>query len=70
MLAGKCAVACRDWIYTSSENSFNCGKFLEHTWAMIFGEPAVHRPIEECKLIDCDVDGGQVRVFGYGDRSY
>lgn len=60
----------RDWIYNSPENSFNCGKFLEHTWAMIFGEPAVHRPIQECKLIDCDVDGGQVRVFGYGDRSY
>lgn len=43
---------------------------VEHTWAMIFGEPAVHYPVPECKLIDCSIDGGQVRVFGYGDRSY
>ena len=39
---------------------------LEHSWAMIFGEPAVLQPIPECQLIDCQREGGQVRVWGYG----
>ena len=53
----------------SEETSFNTGKFLEHTWAMIFGESAISLPVAECDLINCALDGGQVRVHGYGERS-
>ena len=42
---------------------------MEHTWAMIFGEQAITLALAECDLIDCSIDGGQVRVHGYGDRS-
>ena len=54
---------------TSNESSFDAARFLEHTWAMIFGENAITLPIAECDLIDCTLDGGQVRVHGYGEHS-
>ena len=42
---------------TSAETSFNTGKFLEHTWAMIFGEDAIAPAIPECDLVHCDRRG-------------
>ena len=42
---------------------------LEHTWHMIFGAPAVLPAVPECELIDCELDGGQVKVWGYGGAS-
>ena len=38
---------------SSAETSFNTGKVLEHTWAMIFGEATVTLPLAECELINC-----------------
>ena len=51
---------CRDWIVDSAETSFNTGKVLEHTWAMIFGEAAVTLPLPECELTHCN--GNKLRV--------
>ena len=31
-----------------------CGRVFEHTWAMIFGEPAVSEARPECDLLYCD----------------
>ena len=55
----------RSWVYLTPEESFLTGKFLEHTWAMIFGEPAVLMPVPECELLDCNVHGGQQRIHGF-----
>ena len=55
----------RSWVYLTPEESFLTGKFLEHTWAMIFGEPAVLMPVPECELLDCNVHGGQQQIHGF-----
>ena len=50
-------------MYLTPEESFLAGKLLEHTWALIFGEAAVLMPLHECELTDCDLHGGQHRVY-------
>ena len=55
----------RSWVYLTLEESFLTGKFLEHTWAMIFGESPVLMPLPECELLDCKVHGGQQGIHGF-----
>lgn len=46
----------RDWILETEIGSYRCGRLFEYMWPLIFGEPAVTYPVEECDLLHCTAD--------------
>lgn len=43
----------RDWIVDTELDRYRSGRVFEYMWAIMFGEPAVTEPIEECDLLHC-----------------
>ena len=43
----------RDWIRDTELDRYRSGRVFEYMWAIMFGEPAVTEPIEECDLLRC-----------------
>ncbi|CAL8463939.1 g3474 [Coccomyxa elongata] len=46
-------VGLRDWIVDTELDRYRSGRVFEYMWAIMFGEPAVTEPIEECDLLHC-----------------
>ncbi|KAK9919029.1 hypothetical protein WJX75_008842 [Coccomyxa subellipsoidea] len=43
----------RDWIRDTELDRYRSGRVFEYMWPIMFGEPAVTKPIEECDLLHC-----------------
>ena len=43
----------RDWILETELDRYRSGRVFEYMWPLIFGEPAVTEPLEECDLLHC-----------------
>lgn len=43
----------RDWIVDTELDRYRSGRVFEYMWPIMFGEPAVTEPIEECDLLHC-----------------
>ena len=43
----------RDWIRDTELDRYRSGRVFEYMWPIMFGEPAVTEPIEECDLLHC-----------------
>lgn len=48
----------RDWIVHTEVDAYRCGRVLEYTWHMIFGEGQELEPVSECDLLYCE-EGAQ-----------
>lgn len=46
-------VGLRDWIVDTELDRYRSGRVFEYMWAVMFGEPAVTEPVEECDLLHC-----------------
>lgn len=43
----------RDWIVETELDRYRSGRIFEYMWPVMFGEPALMEPIEECDLLYC-----------------
>jgi hypothetical protein len=46
----------RDWIVETEFDRYRSGRIFEYIWPVMFGEPAVTEPIEECDLLHCTAE--------------
>lgn len=43
----------RDWIVETELDRYRSGRIFEYMWAIMFGEPHLSQPLEECDLLHC-----------------
>ena len=46
----------RDWILDTELDRYRAGRVFEYMWPLIFGEPAITAPVEECDLLRCTAE--------------
>ena len=44
----------RDWIVETELDRYRSGRIFEYMWAIMFGEPSLSEPLEECDLLYCN----------------